>query len=92
MRETGKRTMSGPAAARVAIFCQACSRSGMILAGAGVGTWLAATGNHAEFLDAQATRALWLGAGSLLMGAAGWLGEWWCAIDDDDTSATAAGA
>ena len=65
----------------------------MLLAGAGAGTWLAASGNQAVFLDEQAARAMWLGITSLAMGGAGWLGEWWCSIaDDDDTSAGPASA
>ena len=89
MAETGKKTMNGLTAARIAIFCQACSRSGMLLAGAGAGTWLAASGNQAVFLDEQANRAMWLGITSLAMGGAGWLGEWWCSIDDDDDTSAA---
>lgn len=93
MAQTGKRTMNALTAARIAIFCQACNRSGMLLAGAGAGTWLAASGNQAVFLDEQANRAMWLGITSLAMGGAGWLGEWWCSIDDDDdTSAAPASA
>lgn len=92
MVETGRRTMSGPAAARIAIFCQACSRSGVLLAGAGAGTWLAASGNQAVYLDEQATRAMWLAITSIVMGGAGWLGEWWCSIDDDNEEPTGAPA
>lgn len=84
--------MSPLAAARIAIFSQACSRAGMLLGGIGVGAWIAAAGNHATYLDEQASRFLWVGLASLLLGGAGWLGEWWCSIDDDDEEAPPAAA
>lgn len=89
-----KSAMSPLTAARIAIFCQACSRAGMLLGGIGIGAWIAAAGNHAAFLDELASRALWTGLASVLLGGAGRLGEWWCSIDEDedDPPAAAAGA
>ena len=71
-------------AARIAILCQACSRAGMLLAGIGLGAWLAASDNHAIFLDQQAAHSLWMGLASAALGGVGRLGEWWCSIDDDE--------
>lgn len=90
MADGKKRTMNPLTAARIAVFCQACSRGGMILAGICLGAWFAFSGENAVFLNEQASAALWAGVGSLVLAGAGWLGEWWCSIDDDDDDAPAA--
>lgn len=89
MADGKKRTMSPLRAARIALLCQACTRAGLILAGLGIGGWLATTGSHAVFLEEQSVRILAAGLSSALLGGAGWLCEWWCSIDDDDDESTA---
>ncbi|MDO5722782.1 MAG: DUF3180 domain-containing protein [Flaviflexus sp.] len=85
----GKRGRVNPlTAARIAIFCQACCRGGALLGGIALGSWAALSGRgEAVFLDIQAGHALRAGLASVALAGAGWLGEWWCAIDDDDESA-----
>lgn len=92
MADGKKRTMSPLRAARIALLSQACTRAGLILAGLGLGASLATAGSHAVFLDEQSSRLLSAGIASLVMGAAGWLGEWWCSIDDDDDEENPAAA
>lgn len=92
MSQGKKRTMSPLLAARIAAFCQACTRGGAFIAGLCFGTWAATASSTAEFMSTQADRAAWAGIASLALAGAGWLGEYWCSIDDDDEEGVAEGA
>lgn len=84
MSKGDRGEMSPLLAARVAVFCQACTRGGALIGGLCLGTWASLTGFHGDYLAHQADRALWAAIASLLLSGAGWLGEYWCSIDDDD--------
>lgn len=84
MSQGKTRALNPLVAARIAILCSACSRGGALIAGLCLGGWVAFDSGHAVFLQEQSARALWAGLSSLALAGAGWLGEYWCSIDDDD--------
>ncbi|MDO4887562.1 MAG: DUF3180 domain-containing protein [Actinomycetaceae bacterium] len=89
----GKATRMRPLqAARVAVFAQACSRSGAFFVGlAGVCALLFSRTGRTAYVHEQVL-ALGLAAiASLLLTGAGWLTERWCAVDEDEDDPDADG-